>query len=143
MGIGMISDKLLKLLLLIKSAGKIEGKTKIQKMVFLGKEEEELNLGFDFVKYNYGPYSFELAKALNALEDGGLIKINMSLVSSPDEENVETKRFTFSLTEEGNQLISERQGIPEEVKNKIERLVKRWNNVPGSEIIRHVYSNYM
>ena len=49
-----------KLLLFVKLAGEIDGKTKLQKLLFLGKNEFNLDINFDFEKYNYGPYSFGL-----------------------------------------------------------------------------------
>ncbi len=140
----IISDeKLLKLLLLIKLAGKIEGKTRLQKMVFLGKEEENVDIGFGFIKYNYGPYSFELTKALETLQTLGCIKVETILFASASEDGFQTKQFTYMITEEGEKLVNSKIDEMKEVAEKIKHLLKKWNNVPRAKIIEHVYSQYM
>lgn len=137
-------EKLLKLLLLIKLARKIEGKTRLQKMVFLGKEEEDLDMGFEFITYNYGPYSFELTKALDTLQNLGLIVVESSFFASSNSNNQAIKQFTYYITDKGDKLIvSKGEKLPKELIEKIKLLVEKWNKVPRTKIIEYVYSNYM
>jgi len=139
----VLSDKLLKLLLLIKLAKRIEGKTKLHKIIFLGKEEEEIDLGFEFVKYNYGPYSFELTKALESLETLELIKIQMDVLNSTDSEGFINKKFIYMITDKGDKLVDLEFEKLKEVMEKIKLLVEKWNNVSREKIIEHVYSKHM
>jgi len=139
----ILSEKLLKLLLLIKLAEKIEGKTKLQKIVFLGKEEERIDLGFEFIKYNYGPYSFELTKALETLKECELIEITTEILPASNQEGFESKKFTYQITDKGKKLIDAEIEKLREVFEKIKLLVEKWNNVSRDEIIRYVYSKHM
>jgi uncharacterized protein YwgA len=141
-----IPDNFIKLLLLVKLANKVEGKTMFHKMVFLGENEEPMiNFGFEFTKYNYGPYSFELTKALDSLETLGLISVDTSLFASSDSGGFQTKQFTYTLTSKGVE-VTENSGIEKtqkEMVDKIKQLLKKWNNVPRQKIIEYVYSKYM
>lgn len=141
--IQILNEKLLKLLLLIKLAEKIEGKTKLQKIVFLGKEEEGIDLGFEFIKYNYGPYSFELTKALDSLETLGLIEVQMEVLSATDSKGFLNKKFVYTITNKGSDLVDTEKEKLKEVMEKIKQLVQKWNNVPRDKIVEHVYSKYM
>jgi uncharacterized protein len=140
----ILSDKLVKLLFLIKFSKIIEGKTKLHKMIFLGKEEENLDMGFTFEKYNYGPYSFELTEALNSLESLGLIEVQTAFFSSSDSKGFQTKQFTYKLSDKGVK-ISEEINLEKfkEVVDAIKKLVEKWNNVSRQKIVEHVYSKYM
>jgi len=66
------------LALLYESDGyRIEGRTRFQKLVFLTKEavtREGIDL-YDFIKYDYGPFSKELLDDLEWLEEKGLVEI--------------------------------------------------------------------
>lgn len=139
----ILSKKLLKLLLLIKLAEKIEGKTKLQKMIFLGKEEEDLDFGFEFTKYNYGPYSFELTTALDSLQAFELIEITTEISGSTKSGGFITKKFIYNITEKGKKVIGSESEKLKEVEPKIKLLVKKWNKVPRDKIIEHVYSKHM
>lgn len=139
----LIPENFLKLLLLIRLANKIEGKTRLHKMVFLGeKEEPRVDFGFEFTKYNYGPYSFELTKALDSLETLKLINIKTSLLALTDSNGFQTKQFSYTITEKGLQ-ITEKIKVEKEVVEKIKQLIKKWNNVSRQNIVEHVYSTYM
>lgn len=139
----LLSERILKLLLLISIAQKIEGKTKLQKIVFLGKEEEDIDLGFEFVKYNYGPYSFELTKELESLQTLGLIEIQMEINNSTDSNGFISKKFIYKITTKGNEIINSETEKLKEVVEKIKQLVRKWNTVPREKIVEHVYSRYM
>ena len=47
--------------------GEVEGRTKLQKIIFLGQEEMGLEKIFDFDEYHYGPYSEELTDVLEQM----------------------------------------------------------------------------
>lgn len=139
----VIPANFLKLLMLLKLANKIEGKTKLHKMVFLGmKEDPKIDFGFEFTKYSYGPYSFELTKALESLETFGLINVETVFFSSSDSNGFQTKQFSYTITRKGIE-ITDNAKIEKEVVEKIKLLLKKWNNAPRQNIVGHVYSEYM
>jgi uncharacterized protein YwgA len=56
------------------NGGKLVGKTRLQKSVYLLKSVD-VDLGFDFDYHHYGPYSEELALASNDAKALGLINV--------------------------------------------------------------------
>jgi len=131
------------LLELMKISKGIQGKTKLQKMMFLAKEEFGIQHEYTFEKYNYGPYSFELSNDLKALESFGLIKIDKNAFDS--KGLFEGKIFIFNLTEEGELIVDKEitpKMLPETI-SKLQKLVDTWNKEPLQNIIKYVYSKYM
>ena len=138
-----LKSDLVKLLYFLKEARQIEGKTKFQKMVFLAQQEENLNIGFEFIKYNYGPYSFDMTRGLEALEEIGLIDVTeKSYVDVNDKDNELGKAFTFKLSDEGVRVIEQTQ-IDSHSKVIIKKIISEWNPKSRAEIIKYVYSKYM
>jgi hypothetical protein len=131
---------LVQILLFLKHSKKIEGKTKFQKMVFLAQKENKLSEEFKFIKYNYGPYSFDLTKSLEALETTGFITVEKEEFETDGE--FPGKKFIFQLTEDGEKLI-ESEETKEEDSKIIKNVVEKWNNKPMEDIIKYVYSKYM
>ena len=139
--INLLKPDLMKVLLFLRESKTIIGKTKFQKMVFLAKEEEGLDIGFTFTRYNYGPYSFELSNAINSLNEIGLISIHTELFESRDQ--FPGKIFKFSLTKKGSEILSKHLRSFSRDISKIKKVVSRWNDEPLDSIIKYVYSKYM
>jgi len=83
-----------KLLVTLNRLGEVWGRTRLQKMIFLLKEKDGVNFGYDFIPYHYGPYSQELQVELNLLEAAGLVQVK------PEDKNL----YVYSLTEEGKNV---------------------------------------
>ncbi|RLI99693.1 MAG: hypothetical protein DRP06_03030 [Candidatus Aenigmatarchaeota archaeon] len=132
---------LAQILLFLKHAKKIEGKTKFQKMMFLAQKENKLSKEFEFIKYNYGPYSFELTKDIEALEKKGFLTIEKEEFSTDNEFS--GKRFLFKLTKKGKKFVKDNKNDFEIDSKVITETVKKWNKKPMGDIIRYVYSKYM
>jgi uncharacterized protein YwgA len=78
-------------------------KVKLQKILFLMKEELGLDIPANFKPYKYGPYSIDIDKALKELEKRGDIKINV-LTNRKDEIDSEyeikaSKKYEIELSE--------------------------------------------
>jgi len=128
------------LALIHSNDGKIDGKTRLQKMVFLAQEEEGLENFYKFEKYNYGPYSFDLSDDLNVLKSLGLISITKE--SFETEGMFDGKVFHYRLTERGREKISE---IRSEIIENVQTISQKWNSSERSleSLIDYVYDNYM
>ena len=82
-------------------------KVKLQKILFLMKEELGLDIPANFKPYKYGPYSIDIDKALKELEKRGDIKINvLSNTNRKDEIDSEykyeikaSKKYEIELSE--------------------------------------------
>ncbi|QGP92722.1 hypothetical protein MGLY_21110 [Neomoorella glycerini] len=103
-----------RLLTLIKLAGKIHGRKRLQKLVYI---LQSLGYAFpeEFSYYLYGPYSPELQFEVKAMVDKGLI-----------QENRDGDIYSYSLTENGEEVLNllNSQQQPYSWENLPEALVK-------------------
>lgn len=105
---------------IIGSLKEIECRKRIQKMVCLGKYNSKVGYPFSFsyVKYLYGPYSFELKELLDKLRFLGLIN-----------EEIDHGRYMYSLTEDG-QIFLHKIGkkVGKSEKEKLNLLTSHYPN---------------
>jgi len=91
--------------------GKIEGRTRIQKIICLLQSKENLPFSFNYKPYYYGPYSDDLSEGINTL-------VGMKLL---DEKIVPTRRgsyrYDYKLTDEGIKIF-------EKIQQKNEKVIK-------------------
>ena len=85
--------------------GEFTGNTLLQKRIFF--LNEMLNMGITFKPHYYGPYSEEVASAINTLV--GLSFLMKSEEAFPSDKNIwgEIKRYTYKLTVEGTEIVNE------------------------------------
>ncbi|MFC7229982.1 PadR family transcriptional regulator (plasmid) [Salinirubellus salinus] len=138
--------KLLPMALLHACGGdQIEGRTRLQKLVFLMEQEldEEaktaLNLpDYNFIPYDYGPFSKALYDDLDSLEEDGLIRVE-------EEDMADGKvKYTYQLTDDGKSWVDQRlpQDAPNSVRERAEALKSEFNGVLLSDLIDTVYAEY-
>jgi len=110
--------------------GEVDGRTKLQKIIFLGQQELGLEKIFDFNEYYYGPYSDELTDALEQLIRSGDIIEDI-------EMHGDYIKYTYRL--------SNFTGIPNEtvIPENIMHSFKRLSGVPRKKIIDYVYRKYL
>jgi uncharacterized protein YwgA len=84
--------------------GEIRGKTKLQKTVYflgvLSKMEEDL----EYRPHFYGPYSAEVAGAVQRLRALGFANQTSAGCGAVDSAGFEVARYDLALTEEGRQI---------------------------------------
>ena len=59
----------------LRKKGSWCGETHVQKATFFAQELAEIPLGFNFILYKHGPFSFDLRDELTALRADGLLKL--------------------------------------------------------------------
>ena len=112
-------------------------------MVFLLQNEYGLDLGFKFIRYNYGPYSFDLTDTLNSMKTLNLIDENILIFGDPTSVTC-PKQLIYKLTEKGRVLLkSLTVTISSSDTKKIKAVLADWNNKSREEIVKYVYSKYM
>jgi uncharacterized protein YwgA len=95
-----LSDLELLILGLKNSSGEvIEGRTKLQKMVFLLEKMHGISFSYHFTPYFYGPYSSDLQTDVDYL-------VSLGLVTETRELTMSGIRYTYRLTEGGSKLAS-------------------------------------
>lgn len=141
----MIHRRLLPLALMYVNEDKpIEGRTRLQKMVFLmQKELEERSsaptLDYEFIPYDYGPFSKDLYDDLD-------IMISQQFVDYIEEPlNSGNVKYVYELENNGKDLI-ESEPIDGEALSEILQVAReiraRYGEMLLSKLIEFVYSEY-
>jgi uncharacterized protein YwgA len=149
----MRADKVLALALLYEAGGKIEGRTRFQKLAFLADQQlDDYHIDpYEFIAYDYGPFDRDLFENLEWLEKEGLVESSESRTFGGD------KRYDYRLTRKGkrrfeqNVPTSEDQTLDDlsESQRKLKRIydvakevVEEYNGIPISNLLRRVYDEY-
>ncbi len=150
---------LLMLLLYANKQEKIEGITKLAKLLFLLTKEEnfkEFEKEYEFEAYNYGPWSSQVLNFTETVKEMELIKSEEHKLKPYEEKDVdliegelegtkipENSIDIFSLTPDGIKVAIMLYGkLTEDERTKIEGIKKKFNRMSLSELIRYVYLKY-
>jgi len=88
------------LLQMMNTHGEILGRKRLQKIVFLLKNEHKAPFSFTFRPYFYGPYSAQLSKHIDALIKHRLISERRAPVGSM------IYRYDYIITEKGKEYLT-------------------------------------
>ena len=116
----------------------IEGKTRLQKLVFLVQEslkKKGIELGFNFEPASYGPYSPALAETVDMLCEKGFI----------NEKTIGTTKVLhiFTLQNSGKAVLDEFQAqIPQNVKESVEEVLGKFGKTSLKELLDFVHEQY-
>lgn len=139
--------KLLPLALISANNGEpIEGRTRLQKMVFLMQKELEqrdqlgaIRLEYDFIPYDYGPFSKGLYDDLDAM-------IDQEFVEDTEEPLQSGKvKYIYEIEDDGEVLVdSEKEtwSDADAIMQLAQEIKEEYNNMLLSELIEYVYSEY-
>jgi uncharacterized protein YwgA len=139
----MIDRELIPLALLnAKEGQEIEGRTRLQKMVFLIQQEtedasESLPGTYNYVPYDYGPFARDLYDDLDRLKDKGVI------VEEQEEMADGIIKYNYRLGPNAESYFENHpQSKIQEVQTRAEDVKKKFNNKSLAELIDLVYSKY-
>ena len=139
--------KLLPLALMYANDGEpIEGRTRLQKMVFLLQKELEQgeqsgvsDPTYDFIPYDYGPFSKNLYDDLDAM-------IDQRFVDDTEERLRSGKvKYIYEIEDDGQELVdseAECLGEMNEVLQVAREIKREYNDMLLSDLIEFVYSEY-
>lgn len=115
---------------------KIEGRTKLQKIVYLSSRPDNI-FNLRFVGYHYGPYSRELQEAISKM-------LAFNLIREEEEGFNHNTRYNYKLTSEGiEQARNIWDALDQKSKERIDRLAttgKKINLNPLSEVLTQAYA---
>lgn len=137
---------------------RIEGITRLEKLVFLLEQETELGHLLterpDFIAHNFGPFSAKVYQAVETLEAADLITDSAAL-SPTEEDSWESDQIIgeepatsyttrdFELTDLGRRyyraLIDE---LPPGSESAVAEFKDQFGGLPLRHLIRYVYSRY-
>jgi len=139
--------KLLPLALMYANDGEpIEGRTRLQKMVFLMQQELEqrgqsgtIGTEYDFIPYDYGPFSKELYDDLDAM-------IDQEFVDDTEEPLRSGKvKYIYEIEGDGEDLVDSEKETWEDadaIMQLAQEIKEDYNDMLLSELIEYVYSEY-
>lgn len=133
--------QLIPLSLLEAADGEISGRTRLQKLAFLLVEEEldDDFPGYDFVKYDYGPFSKGLLSDVESLDDDGVVGENETRTFSGN------RRYDYGLQSGFGERVEELAESDEEVREVLEAaqdVVDEHGDKPIRELLEDVYDEY-
>ena len=141
-----MNRELLPLALMYADSGEtIEGRTRLQKLVFLLEQELKGRAhpvvdgqDYEFIAYDYGPFSKSLYDDLDELDEKGLVR---EVEETMDDGQV---KYDYELTEDGREAVEDRlmSGDAEKVRELAQEFKDEYNDVLLSELIEYVYSKY-
>jgi uncharacterized protein len=138
--------------------GRIEGITRLEKLVFLLERETELGRLLterpDFEAHNFGPFSAKVYQAVETLETADLITDSAKL-SPTAEDSWETDQLIgdelattyttrdFELTELGQQYYTAlRAELPPDTEQVLKEFKDKFAGLPLRQLVRYVYKRY-
>lgn len=129
------------LVLLYKMGGKLEGKTRLQKLTFLGKYEMGIPLNARFKWEHYGPFSGDIGDTVDIMFHEGLLEIDDETRTSFAGDTYEIRKFR--LTKEGKLMAQAFMELIDDPNVKgIERICHEFGYEKLQDILDYVYSKY-
>ncbi|MCK9314430.1 MAG: hypothetical protein M0P20_10320 [Methanocorpusculum sp.] len=110
-------------LVMLKAAGgRIPGRTAIQKLGYFSTIPDAIKAHYR--PHYYGPYSADIAGAIQALVSYGFIEERVETPVAPGSAAApDWKRYTYSLTDDGRKLVSRLEKEHTSEARKIEEIV--------------------
>ena len=136
--------------------GRIEGITRLEKLIFLIEQEQKpqwLTEDVGFESHNFGPFSAKIYTAVDTLSAADLLKDSGEFSPSSGEDAWEAEHIigaqtqyatrNFELTEKGlryyKALLNE---LPDGVEKDLSEFKKKFAALPLRQLIRYVYERH-
>jgi len=117
--------------LLAKSGGEIQGKTKMQKEMYFLAEFLRRDLGYR--PHFYGPYSDQVGSGMDQLEGIGFVDMRREYLGREDQRGFEVHRCDFKLNKHGKELARWLEQNNRKESQKIAEFVEKLRAVPGGD----------
>lgn len=147
-----------------KENEKIRGITRLEKLIFLLKEDTTIGKSLQEIKfepYDYGPFSSDIYDSLEALKSYNFLKTEeiptkyyseiADGIKGEEDGAIEgsflDKKFdkveVYSLNERGIEIAKALYNeLADEEREEIEKIKKKFNSIPFLSLLRYVYSQY-
>lgn len=124
----------------------VQGRTRLQKMVFLLQKELKergkssmAGMEYEFIPYDYGPFSKELYDDLDMMIDQKFVEDTEEPLSSGKV------KYVYEIEDAGEELIDSQSKEWQEAAEILElaqEIKKEYNDELLSDLIEYVYSQY-
>jgi uncharacterized protein YwgA len=123
-------------LILHASGGHIEGRTKLQKLVYFVGVLTGHGGGFGYRAHYYGPYSSDVSVAVDELRGLGFLTKTKTSFGAVDSRGFEVTRFDYELTEPGKVVADEKAQKHQEVWRRIVAAVKTLKDAKAEDYVK-------
>ena len=123
-------------LVLYAADGKIKGSTKLQKMVYFAGVLTKREGGLGYHPHFYGPYSTEVAGAVDKLRALGFLRQSVTGGGTVDKRGFEIARCDYELTEDGTLVAKEKINDFQRSWKLIKAAVNRLNNSESNDYVK-------
>lgn len=133
--------------------GSIRGITRLEKLLFLATKEAnvaaQVSEPFEFISYDYGPYSREVYEAVELLEEAGLLREEAVTGGQPIDDIEEAAATAseragverhFYLTEDGSEVAKLLQKRNPDLVTALAAIKDKYASLPLRRLIRYVYT---
>lgn len=125
-----VSFDLFGVLNLISSVGRFRHRVRLQKYVLLAQREVAYPFSFNFERYFYGPYSFDLRNFMDVLVSEGLVKEEKTATSCGVE-------YSYELTGIGELFLGDiSKQVPDNEKQKLRKLVRTLSDLSDVAVVK-------
>jgi uncharacterized protein YwgA len=126
---------------LLNSGGTFESATKLQKLAFLSINENGLEPFTNFKWHHYGPYSSDIQKTVDDLQEGGFVVEKLITRISYSGHKYTVKQLT--LTQKGRKRAGEEVcKISDQNRAALFGTIEKYGNKPLTKILDYVYKAY-
>lgn len=120
-------------LALLTLGGKVEGKTKLQKLIYfigvrLGMEQQ---LGYR--PHYYGPFSAEVSEAMDLLCARGFVAVSLAGAGALDDRGFELVRSDYTLTPDGRTVAVTKAASNKALSERIREAVAKLEGLKGRD----------
>lgn len=136
--------------------GRLEGITRLEKLIFLLQNESQIGDLLDedpeFDAHHFGPFSSKIYQAVETLELAGLIVDHAKYGGSPEDawetvnivgDDAPYTSREFELTERGNRYFQALlKVVPAEAREQVRKIKDRFSSMPLRQLVRYVYERY-
>jgi uncharacterized protein YwgA len=129
-GMSNPTDLALLVMALGEARGPINGRKRLQKTVCLLKYQDKIPFSFEFKPYFYGPYSEQLAEAIEVLESSNIVNEEPRLLSN------DIIQYNYELTEFGKKLHKKLANQNEELASDLADVLEPITKLPTGELVR-------
>jgi uncharacterized protein YwgA len=115
----------------------IQGRTRMQKMIFLFEKKVEMS-EYQFQAANFGPFSWRLSSAIDSLVHNGLIHESKSTFEGAE-------KYEYDITKDGVDMVKEWLAMDTRHERYLEimsALKREHNGMSLSNLLRRIYSQY-
>lgn len=137
--------------------GELNGITRLQKLLYLSEQETpimgDVVGGFDFVAYNYGPFSKQIHEGVDLLERLGLVRETRvfqptsydemeeyAVAAEPAEPEGTERRF--HLSEKGTVVANILAQKHPRAFAQVAQIKQRYGRMPLRQLLQYVYATY-